>query len=269
MYAAAVPMNGGGNTALAGPITQIPVWNFHAVDDGVVPVSESRLIVQAVRRAGGNVVYTEYNSGGHGIWTPAYNTSILMDWIYSQKRGTFSPAPPQLRIVGPTDQPSYILNGTNLNLSGLATNANNSVGTVAWTNFSTGVSSGLAQGKTDWSVTNISVNPSITNLVLVIASGLIVSPPLLGPTTFNDTLTVIVPPLNPQVTKGSNGLTIMWTGVPGGRYHVQWTTALCPPIWTSFTNILTSTDGAFSFLDDGTQSGGLAGPRYYRLKQLP
>lgn len=282
MYAAAVPMNGGGNTALAGQITNLPIWNFHAANDGVIAVSYSRQMVGAVRRAGGNVIYTEYTSGGHGIWTPAYNTPILMDWVYSQKRGTFSSAPFQLGILSPTEQPLYRLNGTNLNLSGSVTigtnlviviiptlNGTNRITKITWTNYSTGVSAGLAQGTTNWSATNIVVDPSVTNLVLVTAFGTSWWRPYGGATTFNDTLAVTVPTLNPIITSGTNGFTLSWFGGPGARYQVQWTPGLFPPAWTSFTNIITSATTQFSFLDDGTQTGGLGDLRFYQPYQIP
>ena len=194
MYAAAVPMSGGGNTSLAGRITHMPIWNFHAADDPTVSVTLSRNMVSAVRQAGGIVIYTEYAIGEHTICTPAYNTPILMDWVYSQKRGTFSSAPPLLSIVNPTDQPLYSLDGTNLNLSGSATDGTNGVTGSTWTDYSVGVSSGLAQGTTNWSATNILINTSVTNLVLITASGSSWFSPYGGATTFNDNLSVIVPP---------------------------------------------------------------------------
>ena len=79
-----------------------------------------------------------------------------------------------------------------------------------------------------------------------------------------------VPPLNiTSITLGTNGALMQWVAPANAQFQVQWTPSLAPSAWTSFTNVLTSTNGTFSFLDDGSQSGGLAGPRYYRLQQLP
>jgi hypothetical protein len=50
---------------------------------------------------------------------------------------------------------------------------------------------------------------------------------------------------------------------------VEWTPFLAPPTWTAFTNLITSTNTTFRFLDDGSQSGGLGAMRYYRLQQVP
>ena len=81
-------------------------------------------------------------------------------------------------------------------------------------------------------------------------------------------VTPCVPPFSiASITLDTNGVLLQWAAPTTCPFQAQWTPSLTPPAWTSFTNILTSTDGTFSFLDDGTQSGGLAGPRYYRLKQ--
>lgn len=77
------------------------------------------------------------------------------------------------------------------------------------------------------------------------------------------------PPTNTVVTAGTNGFTITWTGGLGARYMVEWSPTLLPPVWTSFTNIITSPNTTFSFLDDGTQTGGLGPLRFYRPYQIP
>jgi hypothetical protein len=40
-----------------------------------------------------------------------------------------------------------------------------------------------------------------------------------------------------------------------------------PPVWITFTNIITSTNGVFYFTDDGVQTGGFSDKRFYRLRQ--
>jgi hypothetical protein len=83
-------------------------------------------------------------------------------------------------------------------------------------------------------------------------------------------VTPYVPPLRvTSITLGASGVLLQCIAPIDTQYQAQWTPSLAPPSWTAFTNLLTSTNGAFSFLDDGSQSGGLAAPRYYRLQQLP
>lgn len=81
--------------------------------------------------------------------------------------------------------------------------------------------------------------------------------------------TYVPPPRIQSITYGTNGVTLRWNGPVTAQYNVQWTTTLVPPVWNTFTNVITSPTGLFEFLDDGTQSGGLGGPRFYRLLQLP
>ncbi len=105
-FAAAVPMSGNGDTNPAGAVAAIPFWFFHAANDGTVGVEGSDNLVAALRNAGGSVIYTRYDTGGHGIWPVAYTHPLLFQWFVSQQRGTPSTiTPPILRIESPTDQP--------------------------------------------------------------------------------------------------------------------------------------------------------------------
>jgi hypothetical protein len=80
-----------------------------------------------------------------------------------------------------------------------------------------------------------------------------------------------VPPGNFSLSRGTNSSSFVlnWTGQPGARYKVQWSPTINPPVWTGFSNVVTSADGTFSFKDDGTQSGGMGPARFYRLQQMP
>jgi hypothetical protein len=83
-------------------------------------------------------------------------------------------------------------------------------------------------------------------------------------------VTPYVPPvLISNISLGTNGVLVQWLAPSNSQFQAQWTPALAPPAWTSLTNILTSTNGVFLFHDDGSQTAGLAAPRYYRLLQLP
>ena len=86
VFAAAVPMAGEGDVTLAENIVDVPVWAFHGRFDRNVPVSGSRNIIEALRKAGGNPKYTEYPYVGHSIWGEVEETPELMNWIFAQKR---------------------------------------------------------------------------------------------------------------------------------------------------------------------------------------
>jgi len=50
---------------------------------------------------------------------------------------------------------------------------------------------------------------------------------------------------------------------------VSWSRTMPSTYWNTFTNIVTSTNNSYSFIDDGSQTGGLKSPRFYRLFSLP
>jgi predicted peptidase len=71
-------------TALARAIGPTPVWAFHGADDDLVPVSESRRIVTALRALAGRVRYTEFAATGHACWDRAYAERGLVRWLLAQ-----------------------------------------------------------------------------------------------------------------------------------------------------------------------------------------
>lgn len=79
-----------------------------------------------------------------------------------------------------------------------------------------------------------------------------------------------VPPVSiTSITMNTNGVRLEWSTPARNSFLVQWASSLVAPVWNTFTNVLSPTNGAAAFLDDGLQSGGLEGPRYYRLRQSP
>lgn len=85
-FAAAVPMSGGGNTDTAATVANIPIWAFHGSADGVVPVSGSRNMINAIKAAAGSPLYTELAGADHVIWAPIYNdaSNALYPWMFSK-----------------------------------------------------------------------------------------------------------------------------------------------------------------------------------------
>jgi predicted peptidase len=86
LFAAAVPMSGGADLKTASKIKDIPVWAFHGGADSVVPVSEMRATIQALKDAGGSPKYTEVAGADHAIWGPIYAdaSNTLYPWLFSQ-----------------------------------------------------------------------------------------------------------------------------------------------------------------------------------------
>lgn len=89
-FAAAVPVCGGGRTGRARYLVGTPVWAFHGSLDPIIWPRESRRMVAALRKAGGNPRYTEFKFVGHKAWNAAYTHPELVPWLFSQAR---SPRP--------------------------------------------------------------------------------------------------------------------------------------------------------------------------------
>jgi acetyl esterase/lipase len=70
-------------TPIAQKIAKTPVWAFHGAADPVVPVSESRKMVEALKAAGGNVKYSEYEGVRHDSWIRAYSEPEFFSWLLS------------------------------------------------------------------------------------------------------------------------------------------------------------------------------------------
>ncbi len=68
-------------------LRRLPAWVFHGEEDDIIPVSESRIMVEALREVGAPVRYTEYPEVEHDSWDPAYAEPELLPWLLSQKRG--------------------------------------------------------------------------------------------------------------------------------------------------------------------------------------
>lgn len=86
MFAAAVPICGGGAPSKAAMITGTAVWAFHGDRDQSVDVGESRRMIAALKKAGGNPKYTEYKDVGHNSWERAFAEPDLLPWLFAQKR---------------------------------------------------------------------------------------------------------------------------------------------------------------------------------------
>ncbi|MCK5700377.1 MAG: peptidase [Cyclobacteriaceae bacterium] len=86
MFAAAIPVCGGGDPDLAKKIIDVKVWAFHGRKDKTVPVRFSRGMIKAIKKAGGDPLYTEFPDGPHNIWSDINHTPGLLDWLFDQKR---------------------------------------------------------------------------------------------------------------------------------------------------------------------------------------
>ena len=85
-FAAVAPICGGGKPEWAKKYGTLPIWNFHGDADKVVPVRLSRVMVEAVKKAGGKITHTEYPGVGHDSWSKTYRNPKLYEWFLSHSQ---------------------------------------------------------------------------------------------------------------------------------------------------------------------------------------
>jgi len=74
--------------SMVGKLKGLPLWMWHGDADAVVPVSESRALVEQLKSAGHHAVrYTELSGLGHDIFDTVYLDQAVSTWLLSQKRG--------------------------------------------------------------------------------------------------------------------------------------------------------------------------------------
>lgn len=71
--------------SIARRVSRTPVWVFHGAADRVVPVSESRQMVAALKDEKAKVRYSEYEGVGHNVWLNAMKEPELLPWLLSQQ----------------------------------------------------------------------------------------------------------------------------------------------------------------------------------------
>lgn len=88
LFAAAVICCGSDSADTVSAPARMPLWNFHGVVDRTVPVEFSRERIEAIRKAGGRPISTEYAGVDHNSWLWAYSEPTLLPWLFGQTRAS-------------------------------------------------------------------------------------------------------------------------------------------------------------------------------------
>lgn len=86
LFAAAVPVCGGGDTSRAASIARMPLWIFAGAEDAAVNPLYSIYMVSALTRAGAHPGFTLYPEVGHFSWLGAYTDPLMMAWLFRQHK---------------------------------------------------------------------------------------------------------------------------------------------------------------------------------------
>ena len=86
LFAAGIPIAGGGDPNRAADFKKVPVWVFHGAKDPTVKPEQSQRMVKALEDARGDVKYTEFPEGDHGIAGQVYGDARVHEWLFEQKK---------------------------------------------------------------------------------------------------------------------------------------------------------------------------------------
>ncbi len=86
-FAAVITACGLSEIAKVPALARQKIWAFHGSDDPIAPVARTRSMVQALRDAGSEVKFTEFEGVGHGIAERVFteNDHAVIQWLFAQK----------------------------------------------------------------------------------------------------------------------------------------------------------------------------------------
>ena len=86
LFAAAFPICGATDVAIADDVKKISWWIFHGGKDDVVPPGSSIAIAAALKKEKADVKFTLYPEANHNSWDPAFAEKDLLPWLFSKRK---------------------------------------------------------------------------------------------------------------------------------------------------------------------------------------
>lgn len=86
LFAAAMPICGGANTATAKNLLNTNWWIFHGEKDDVVNPQYSKDMAAAILKEGGSVKLTIYPNSNHNSWDSAFAENNFLQWMFSNHK---------------------------------------------------------------------------------------------------------------------------------------------------------------------------------------
>jgi predicted peptidase len=86
LFAAAVPVCGGGDISKVSTIARLPIWIYLGSEDPAVNPSYALDMLQALTKAGAHPGFTQYPEVGHFSWLGAYSDPLMLEWLFRQHK---------------------------------------------------------------------------------------------------------------------------------------------------------------------------------------
>ncbi|MFM7667693.1 MAG: dienelactone hydrolase family protein [Bacteroidota bacterium] len=92
VFAAAIPICGGGDKLLGRSLVKIPIWMFHGTKDKAVPVVRTTDMFTSIKKELGSyplkAKMTIYENKGHLIWNETYDNQEVIKWFITQRKNS-------------------------------------------------------------------------------------------------------------------------------------------------------------------------------------
>ena len=87
IFAAAVPICGGGDSTQAEKLVDMPIYTLHCMDDKDVPFLGTKVMIVALEAYKSKVLkYEELSGYGHNVWGYASRKAEIWTWLFEQTR---------------------------------------------------------------------------------------------------------------------------------------------------------------------------------------
>ena len=86
VFAALIPICGGGMEWNAARLRNIPIWAFHGALDTTVSPQESLKMVAAVNKNGGSAKITLFEKTAHNAWDYVFSREEVWNWLFSNRK---------------------------------------------------------------------------------------------------------------------------------------------------------------------------------------
>lgn len=86
LFAAAIPICGGGDETKVHLIKHVPIWAFHGEKDKVVIPQRTKRMVEALQKLNAPVKMTIYPDLSHDAWTTTLHNPEVWQWLFLQSQ---------------------------------------------------------------------------------------------------------------------------------------------------------------------------------------
>ena len=86
LFAAAAPIAGGGNASKICVANNLPIKAYHGDKDNVIDYSQSKKMIDALKKCNGKAELVTIKDGNHGIWPSIFQSDNFYSWLLEHHR---------------------------------------------------------------------------------------------------------------------------------------------------------------------------------------